>query len=113
MYLSKLANCLVDRTYVEAAYIFGSLCDKYTFEEWLASPDCGYVQLTEEEEAAFRKKNQYKRQNEHIKHRYDRFSFVLPKGYKGLIEKQAQEEGITVTDFIKQAVISKMKICTK
>lgn len=53
-----------------------------------------------EKEKLERLKKRYDKQNEYLKHKYDRVSVVLPKGYKELI----QHSGMTVNSFISMAV---------
>lgn len=48
------------------------------------------------------KRNQ--RQNAWQKHNADRINFVMPKGYKALINETAQRMGITASEFIRAAI---------
>ena len=51
---------------------------------------------------------QYKRQNEYIKHKYDRVSVVMPRGYKELI-RNALNGGETLNGFINAAIENELK----
>lgn len=55
----------------------------------------------------------YARQNEYNKNKYDRFSLMLPTGYKEVIKEQAKKEGKSLNNFILEAIQEKMKKLSK
>ncbi len=56
-------------------------------------------------EAKERLEKQYKRQNEHIKEKYDRVSITLPKGTK----ERIKAKGETVNGYITRLVIADLE----
>lgn len=54
------------------------------------------------EEAIKRLENQYKRQNEHIRNKYDRISITLPKGTK----ERIQSQGKSLNGYISELVLA-------
>lgn len=55
------------------------------------------------------KPNTTKYKNEFARSQYDRFSLMLPKGTKSEIKKYADQLGMSVNAFIKEAIREKME----
>ena len=53
--------------------------------------------------------DQIKYQNEYNKQKYDRITIMTPKGKKDKIKAAAKAAGISVNEFINQAIDSYMK----
>lgn len=53
-------------------------------------------------------KAQQKAVNKYVKNNYDRINVTFPKGYKAIIQEKAGAAGLSVNEYIKQAVQSKI-----
>lgn len=51
----------------------------------------------------------YNRQNEYNREKYDRFSLMLPSGYKEEVKRVAKKDGKSLNAFILEAIREKMK----
>lgn len=48
--------------------------------------------------------NQTKYQNDFIRENYDRFSLILPKGLKKILQEEAKEKGMSLNAFVFDAI---------
>lgn len=53
--------------------------------------------------------DQFRRQNNFIKNKYDRYSLTMPKGKKERVIEAAKKAGISTNEFINAAIDEMMK----
>lgn len=55
--------------------------------------------------------NKQEYDNNYIKENKDRLNFVMPKGYKVIINEAAQKMGVSAAEFVRLAIREKLLSC--